>query len=142
MEYKLCKKTDIKAVAMMEEKYIECPWSESTLLESFEQDSYVFIKAEENGRLLGYGSVQIVLDEGNINNIAVDENFRNKGIASGILNNIISQCKDRKVAVMFLEVNEHNESAIALYTKFGFEKIGERKNYYKSGNAIIMSLKL
>ena len=86
--------------------------------------------------------MQIVLDEGNINNIAVDENFRNKGIASGILNNIISQCKDRKVAVMFLEVNEHNESAIALYTKFGFEKIGERKNYYKSGNAIIMSLKL
>ncbi len=142
MEYKLCNKTDMKTVAMMEEKYIECPWSESTLLESFGQDSYVFVKAEEDGNLLGYGSVQIVLDEGNINNIAVDENFRNKGIASGILNNIISHCKARKVSIMFLEVNEHNKSAIALYTKFGFEKIGERKNYYKSGNAIIMSLKL
>jgi len=132
----------MKTVAMMEEKYIECPWSESTLLESFGQDSYVFVKAEEDGNLLGYGSVQIVLDEGNINNIAVDENFRNKGIASGILNNIISHCKERRVSIMFLEVNEHNKSAIALYTKFGFEKIGERKNYYKSGNAIIMSLKL
>ncbi|MBE5732284.1 MAG: ribosomal-protein-alanine N-acetyltransferase [Clostridiales bacterium] len=142
MEYKLCNKTDMKTVAMMEEKYIECPWSESTLLESFGQDSYVFVKAEEDGNLLGYGSVQIVLDEGNINNIAVDENFRNKGIASGILNNIISHCKERRVSIMFLEVNEHNKSAIALYTKFGFEKIGERKNYYKSGNAIIMSLKL
>jgi len=142
MENKLCNKTDMKTVAMMEEKYIECPWSESTLLESFGQDSYVFVKAEEDGNLLGYGSVQIVLDEGNINNIAVDENFRNKGIASGILNNIISHCKERRVSIMFLEVNEHNKSAIALYTKFGFEKIGERKNYYKSGNAIIMSLKL
>jgi ribosomal-protein-alanine N-acetyltransferase len=82
------------------------------------------------------------LDEGNINNIAVDENFRHKGVASGILNNIIARCKDKNVSVMFLEVNEHNVGAIALYTKFGFEKIGERKNYYKSGNAIIMSLKL
>ncbi|MBO5223309.1 MAG: ribosomal protein S18-alanine N-acetyltransferase [Clostridia bacterium] len=142
MEYKFCDKTDMKAVAEMEEKYIECPWSENTLLESFGQDSYVFIKAEEDGILVGYGSVQIILDEGNINNIAVSENFRNRGIASGILNNIISCCKDRGVTVMFLEVNEHNVGAIALYTKFGFGKIGERKNYYKSGNAIIMSLKL
>ena len=126
----------------MEEKYIECPWNENTLLESFEQDSYVFIKAEDNGNLIGYGSVQIVLDEGNVNNIAVDENFRHKGVASGILNNIIARCKDKNVSVMFLEVNENNVGAIALYTKFGFEKIGERKNYYKSGNAIIMSLKL
>lgn len=142
MEYKLCNVTDIKAVAQMEEKYIECPWNENTLLESFGQDSYVFIKAEEQEKLVGYGSVQIVLDEGNINNIAVDENFRHKGVASGILNNIIARCKDKNVTVMFLEVNEHNVGAIALYTKFGFEKIGERKNYYKSGNAIIMSLKL
>ncbi len=142
MEYKLCNVTDIKAVAQMEEKYIECPWNENTLLESFGQDSYVFIKAEDNGNLIGYGSVQIVLDEGNVNNIAVDENFRHKGVASGILNNIIARCKDKNVSVMFLEVNEHNVGAIALYTKFGFEKIGERKNYYKSGNAIIMSLKL
>ena len=142
MEYKLCNVTDIKAVAQMEEKYIECPWNENTLLDSFGQDSFVFIKAEDNGNLIGYGSVQIVLDEGNINNIAVDENFRHKGVASGILNNIIARCKDKNVTVMFLEVNEHNVGAIALYTKFGFEKIGERKNYYKSGNAIIMSLKL
>jgi ribosomal-protein-alanine N-acetyltransferase len=142
MEYKLCNVTDIKAVAQMEEKYIECPWNENTLLESFGQDSYVFIKAEEQEKLVGYGSVQIVLDEGNVNNIAVDENFRHKGVASGILNNIIARCKDKNVSVMFLEVNEHNVGAIALYTKFGFEKIGERKNYYKSGNAIIMSLKL
>ncbi len=142
MKYTLCDKEDMNVVAEMENKYIECPWSLNTLLDSFAQDSYFFIKAEENDRLVGYGSVQIVLDEGNINNIAVDENFRNRGIASGILNNIISFCKSLGVTVMFLEVNEHNTSALALYSKFGFEKTGERKNYYKSGNAIIMSLKL
>lgn len=142
MEYKLCNKSDIKTIALMEKEYIECPWSEKTLLDSYEQDSYVFVKAEENGSIVGYGSVQIVLNEGNINNIAVDANFRNKGIGSGILNNIIAICKQRKVDVIFLEVSETNENATALYKKFGFSKIGVRKNYYKSGNAIIMSLKI
>ena len=132
----------MSAIAQMEAKYIECPWSESVLLDSFEQSEYVFIKAEEDGVLVGYGSVQIVFDEGNINNIAVDENFRNRGIASGILNNIIDICKQRGVTTLFLEVNERNEGAIALYKKFGFEQIAVRKNYYKSGNAIIMSLKI
>ena len=142
MRYCACEKADMSAIAQMEAKYIECPWSQSVLLESFEQSEYIFLKAEENGALVGYGSVQIVFDEGNINNIAVDENFRNRGIASGILNNIIEKSKERGVATLFLEVNEHNEGAIALYKKFGFEKIAERKNYYKSGNAIIMSLQI
>ncbi len=142
MKYELCNVSDMSHIALMEEKYIECPWSEKTLLESFGQDSYVFIKAEEDGKLVGYGSVQIVFDEGNINNIAVDENFRNKGVGGGILNTVIGACSERGVKTLFLEVNEHNAGAIALYKKFGFTKIAERKNYYKSGNAIIMSLNI
>ena len=142
MKYCVCEKADMSAIAQMEAKYIECPWSQSVLLESFEQSEYVFLKAEEDGVLVGYGSVQIVFDEGNINNIAVDENFRNRGIASGILSNIIENSKQRGVSTLFLEVNEHNAGAIALYEKFNFEKIAVRKNYYKSGNAIIMSLKI
>ena len=142
MIYTLCNRSDMSAIAQMEEKYIECPWSESVLNESFEQSEYVFIKAEEDEKLVGYGSVQIVFDEGNINNIAVDENFRNRGIASSILSNIIEKSKERGVTTLFLEVNENNLGAIALYKKFGFEQIAVRKNYYKSGNAIIMSLKI
>ena len=72
MIYALCNKADMSAIAQMEAKYIECPWNENVLNESFEQREYVFIKAEENDVLVGYGSVQIVFDEGNINNIAVD----------------------------------------------------------------------
>lgn len=142
MKYTICNKEDMSAIAKMEQEYIECPWSESVLLESFALDSYIFIKAEENDTLIGYGSVQVVFDEGNINNIAVDKNFRHKGIASGILTNIIEQCKERKVATLFLEVSTENKGAIALYEKFGFKKIAERKNYYKSGSAIIMSKKI
>ena len=40
-----------------------------------------------------------------------------------------------------LEVNDKNIPAINLYLKYGFEKVGLRKNYYGlDQNAIIMTL--
>ena len=44
----------------------------------------------------------------------------------------------RGAAEMFLEVNENNAPAIALYTSRGFEISRIRKNYYKSGNALVL----
>ena len=42
-----------------------------------------------------------------------------------------------------LEVNENNLSAIRLYDKFSFDKLGIRKKYYNGeSDAIIMSKKL
>ena len=40
----------------------------------------------------------------------------------------------------YLEVREHNESAIAFYRNLGFEKNGERGGYYSDGeNAVLMT---
>ena len=44
---------------------------------------------------------------------------------------------------MFLEVRESNARARKMYTSFGFEETGRRKNYYPTGNgredAILMT---
>jgi ribosomal-protein-alanine N-acetyltransferase len=43
---------------------------------------------------------------------------------------------------IFLEVRESNSAAIALYEKFGFEKLSIRKNFYSfpDENAVVMQL--
>ncbi|MBS9784510.1 MAG: GNAT family N-acetyltransferase [Oceanivirga sp.] len=64
--------------------------------------------------------------------IAVLPEFRNKGIASKLLE-ILEKDKD-----IFLEVNEVNHSAINLYKKNGFKEISRRKAYYVNKDAIIM----
>lgn len=81
------------------------------------------------GYLITYDSV----DSLDIFEIAVDKNFRKKGIASKLLNKINDERK------ILLEVSEKNIIAINLYIKNGFKIISRRKNYYLDGSdAIIM----
>jgi len=117
------------------------PMSKQNLLESISNEKYVFIGFIENEMLVGYGSIFIVSDEAYVNNIAVLKDFRNKGIAKSIVNELIDICKLKKCEFITLEVRESNFPAISLYEKQGFEKITIRKNYYSNPveNAIIMT---
>ncbi len=49
--------------------------------------------------------------------------------------------KKNNFSFLTLEVRESNENARSLYSKFGFIKVGERKNYYSepTENAILMT---
>jgi ribosomal-protein-alanine N-acetyltransferase len=38
---------------------------------------------------------------------------------------------------MFLEVDDGNAAALGLYRKLGFEKVGERRGYYKDANGAV-----
>jgi ribosomal protein S18 acetylase RimI-like enzyme len=59
---------------------------------------------------------------------------------SFLLENLISFAKKLNIKVITLEVNECNLSAIKLYNKFNFNKVGVRKKYYDGKNdAIIMT---
>ena len=81
------------------------------------------------GYLITYDNI----DSLDIFEIAVDKNFRKKGLASKILNRINDERK------ILLEVSEKNEVAINLYKKNGFKMISRRKNYYLDGSdAIVM----
>ena len=81
------------------------------------------------GYLITYDNV----DSLDIFEIAVDKNFRKKGLASKLLNRINDERK------ILLEVSEKNIIAINLYIKNGFKIISRRKNYYLDGSdAIIM----
>jgi ribosomal-protein-alanine N-acetyltransferase len=131
---------DASVCAQLEREYIECPWSEKTIIDSLSLDAYIFVKAVQNGELVGYGGAQLVIDELNICNVAVFERFRHKGAASGILNTIVATGKARGAKRAFLEVNSSNVAALSLYRKLGFEQISVRKNYYASGDAIVMRL--
>ncbi|MGP1494276.1 MAG: GNAT family N-acetyltransferase [Streptobacillus sp.] len=81
------------------------------------------------GYLITYDNV----DSLDIFEIAVDKNFRKKGLASKLLNRINDERK------ILLEVSEKNKVAINLYKKNGFKMISRRKNYYLDGSdAIVM----
>ncbi len=137
MQITKCTEKDASAIAQIENAYIECPWSEEMIADSIANPLYSFFKAEDS-EIVGYAGVAYCLDEGNICNVAVKSTHRRKGIATLLLSALEKDALDRGATRLFLEVNETNYEAIALYEKLGYVKISERNNYYGKERAFIL----
>ena len=107
------------------------PWSKRMLGEELENQCAAFLVAEdENGTVLGYAGLLVMLDEGYITNVAVFPEYRRLGVAAKIIDVYMNFAAANDLAFLTLEVRPSNEAAIALYRRFGFEEVGRRKNYY------------
>lgn len=89
-----------------------------------------------NNILVGFIHINKLYENMDIVNIVVDPDYRRRGIASSLLNYVISLFSD--VSSIILEVNENNYSAIKLYEKQQFKVINKRLNYYGNDSALIM----
>lgn len=134
------KENDELAIAELEKECFSKPWSEKAILDAKENNT-VFLVAEQQEKIIGYLGLQIVLDEGYITNVAVTKEHRGKGVAKSLMEKLIEMAEEKNLAFVTLEVRESNLAAINLYKKFGFEKEGERKNFYENPreNAHIMT---
>ncbi len=90
----------------------------------------------DNELLVGFIHVTKLYETMDIVNVVVDALYRNKGIATKLID--YAMCSFSDLKSIMLEVNKHNLAAISLYKKNGFEVISERKNYYGSDTALIM----
>lgn len=114
-------------------------WNYNILKEELESSNSKYIIAKTNdGEIIGFAGIKIILDSADIMNIVVKKSWRNQGVGNLLLSNLISICKISNLSSLSLEVNEDNLPAIHLYEKVGFKKIGLRKNYYNWKDGIIM----
>ena len=63
--------------------------------------------------------------------ISVAKDYWNNGIGSQLLSNIIAFAKGNNFEIIDLQVRSDNKSAIHLYEKYGFKKIGEHPAFFK-----------
>lgn len=124
--------SDVDEVYRIENQSFFEPWSKKNLLNDLEQNSILeHFVYEESGKVSAFYIISHVLDELEIFTIAVDKEYRKKGIGSKLLEHMIKSAKEKKIRQIRLEVSTKNEAAINLYEKFGFKKMGVRKNYYQ-----------
>ena len=119
------------------------PWSRRLLSELLENEAAATLAAVgEDGTVLGYAGIQVVLDEGYVNNVAVRPEYRRQGVASQLLEVFRRFGEGQGLAFLTLEVRDSNQAARALYARHGFVEAGRRKNYYQhpKEDAIIMTL--
>lgn len=116
-------------------------WAKEDFEYRFDSDDFVNLVCECDGTFAGYITACSVLDELNIDSVAILPEFRRMGLARRLINETVSR---KKPSSVFLEVRQSNLGAIALYESLGFEKVGLRKNYYQQPveNAILMTLSI
>lgn len=140
IEIKRLSAEHIAEVACIEELCFSIPWSEKSL-EMLLKSGNVGIVILCDGKVVAYGGMLTVLDEGQITNIATHPEYRRKGFARMIMHEIDRYAEENDIAFLSLEVREKNLAAISLYSSCGWNMSGVRKNFYVAplDNAIVMT---
>ena len=118
-------------------------WTFDVLKNELECKNSLYFVAKLNNEILGFAGIKIILDECELMNIVTKKAYRKNGIGNLLLNLIINKSKELKLTKINLEVSNTNITAINLYKKAGFIKVGLRNKYYNNENsAILMTLNL
>ncbi|MGN0602089.1 MAG: ribosomal protein S18-alanine N-acetyltransferase [Oscillospiraceae bacterium] len=121
---------DCDSICDIENACFSDPWSKESFEYQISNPFAEIIGAFEGNVPVGFVNVQYVSGELTVNNIAVTEKYRRKGIAKKLLEYAFEQYPETEC--VYLEVRESNVPAQRLYEKLGFVKVGKRENYYKS----------
>lgn len=116
-------------------------WTRETLAAEVNNPLSVFVKAQRDGKIVGFALGRVVVDEGELYQIGVLPEFRRQGIAEELLEELHRQMRERSAVCCFLEVRSRNYGAIALYEKSGYVQISVRRGYYGDDDALIFQKK-
>lgn len=83
-------------------------------------------------RLIGMIYGLVVVDEFQIDNLAVDESFRRNGVGGALLEAALAAARRLGADQAILEVRNSNIAAQRLYMKYGFTILSRRKDYYSN----------
>lgn len=130
--YRKMVEEDIDQVDLLEHTSFSQPWPRHALLEIITKDEMDYYVATDSvtGKILGGCAMFLVLGEGDISNVAVFPEYRNQGIATGLLQYAIEDGRNRGLTEFTLEVRVSNAPAIHAYEKIGFISEGIRPNFY------------
>lgn len=117
-------------VAELERLCFHDPWSERSLELLLGSDAVGYVCVSE-GRVLAYGGMMLVPDEGQITNIATHPDVRRMGMGRAVVEALIDDAKKRGLEQLSLEVRVSNTAAVALYEDLGFGTAGRRKSFYR-----------
>ena len=132
---------DIDDVLIVEHDSFTVPWSRVAFVNELTANQFArYLVMEVDNEIIGYCGVWLVVDEAHITNIAIHSKYRGKSYGQMLLYSVIELAKTYGVCKMTLEVRVSNQAALKLYSKFGFEPGGIRKNYYTDNgeDALVM----
>lgn len=142
--FRAMEEKDLPEIEKIESETFKDPWPYEALKYELKENPFCHSFSLENkGKIAGYAFLHIHDCFSHLVNIAVEKNFRGRGVGEYLLKEVIKRAKINGAVNMVLEVREGNVPAINLYMKFGFKIERKQKKYYHNGeDALIMSLEI
>ncbi len=122
----------LEALLLLDQRCYGGHWGAQGYRDELERDNSVVLGCFDSGSvtLLGFGILWRVLTEAHIISLAVDPAHQRRGVGMRILQHLLREARQQECEWATLEVREHNQAAIQLYEKAGFQQLGQRKQYY------------
>ena len=124
---------DVERVAQIESSAFSTPWKATTFRLLLDRPGAVLLVLEmPPDRVAGYAVLWCIQDQGELTNIAVIPEFRNRRLGAYLLDRVLDEAQERTVESLYLEVRVSNFRARSMYASRGFEEIGVRRDYYEN----------
>lgn len=143
LQFRRMTEQDLDEVVAIEDKVYPHPWSRGNFIDSIRSDYQAWVLCDGAGRVLGYFLLMFAVDEVHLLNISVRGDLHGRGLGRHQLQKIVALGQQHGMLSVLLEVRPSNARALAVYERYGFARIGLRKNYYPAGiggreDAIVM----
>lgn len=125
---------DAEAAAHLHGQAFAQAWSGDEFTSLLSQPGVFGYVARRPGGLLspplGIVLARLAADEAEILTIVVDRAARGRGVGRMLMDRVLQHLHGERAQALFLEVEEGNGPALALYRRLRFEEVGRRPAYY------------
>jgi ribosomal-protein-alanine N-acetyltransferase len=132
-------------VVAIERRAYGHPWTRGNFSDSL-KSGYQAQLLCAGDTLLGYFVAMQGVDEVHLLNITVHPQYQGQGWGRVMLDALALWARGHGAQWLWLEVRTSNTRAQQVYLRYGYRRVGERRNYYPADggreDAIVMSLKL
>lgn len=124
---------DLDAVHAIEVASFSTPWSRASFRDLMVSDAAtVVVAAAAGGVVVGFAVLVTAADEAELANLAVATGARRGGVATRLVEYVLTAAEGGGARQVHLEVRESNVAARALYAAHGFAEVGRRRAYYRT----------
>ena len=136
MEIRRMVPEDLPAVLELERVSFTQPWDQAFLRTEIIADNRVYVVAEFDGEVVGYGG--LLLDEDEAHIVTLASSVQRKGLGTRLMLGLVDAALQDGARHLTLEVRVSNKVAQDLYRKFGMVPVGVRAGYYGDEDALVM----
>ena len=129
---------DLVMVVALETTQQPRPWSESVFRGELDAHNRIYLVAEDQEGIIGFGGMMVIDDEAHVTNLLVSVAHRREGLGRKLMLALMESAVDSGARHITLEVRKENVAARALYSRLGLAPVGVRPRYYGDDDALIL----